>query len=533
MAVEPTLKRSLTLPMITLYGLGTTVGAGIYVLVGKVAGMAGLYAPIAFFIASLMAAFTAFSFAELAGRLPSSAGEAVYVHAGTGLRSLATLVGLLVITAGTVSSGAIVHGFVGYFHEFIAAPDWLIIVAVVLVLGAIAGWGITESVLVACLITRVEIGGLLAIIGGGFDRFPEVVARLPEFLPPIEAHAWLGILFGAVLAFYAFIGFEDMVNVAEEVKNVRRNLPLAILITLGITTLLYILVSVLAIMALPVAELAASDAPLARLFEATTGASSAPISFIAIVAVLNGALIQIIMAARVLYGLSARGWLPARLGRVHGFTRTPLFATVLVTALWLPLTTLAETTSVVTLTIFALVNFSLLRIKRKGPAPASIRTVPAWVPLLGFLVSAGFVLFRLTGGFGAGGLFLRSSGDTHAPFGMQPFDRVLIEPDFLEHRAAVRAQGRRLHGAVLVRERFRTHHMGKRQAAHAGLCPPSKQPTCGHLRIGEEGLKIVHRRMEHVGRRQRRGPFGGRLLNKARFEQWQQLGLVRQAAIGA
>ncbi|MGB1546957.1 MAG: APC family permease [Alphaproteobacteria bacterium] len=400
MTAEPTLKRSLTLPMITLYGLGTTIGAGIYVLVGKVAGEAGLYAPAAFIVASLMAAFTALSFAELSGRFPISAGAAIYVHAGIGLQSLATLVGLLVVTAGIVSSGAIIHGFVGYLHEFIAVPDWLIIVAIALLLGAIAGWGITESVLTAALITLVEIGGLLAIILGGYDRLPEAVTRFPEFLPPFEGAAWLGILAGAVLAFYAFIGFEDMVNVAEEVKDVRRNLPLAILLTLGVTTLLYLLVCIIAIVTLPASELATSEAPLARIFEETTGMSSTPISLIAIVAVLNGALIQIIMASRVLYGMACRGWLPVHLSRVHALTRTPLVATAFVTGvlivltLWLPLATLAEATSVVTLIVFTLVNVSLIRIKRREPVPADIWTAPLWVPFLGALISGGFVLFR-------------------------------------------------------------------------------------------------------------------------------------------
>lgn len=402
-ARSPTLKRSLSLPLITLYGLGTTIGAGIYVLIGKVVGVAGLYAPLAFFIAALLAALTAFSFAELAGRLPFSAGEAVYVRNGTGSRRLATLVGLMVVTAGLVSCGAIVHGFVGYFHEFVAVPNWVLIVSIALVLGALAAWGITESVSIAAFITLVEIGGLFFVIGGGIEIFPQAITHLPEFFPPFEGGVWLGVSSAAMLAFYAFVGFEDMVNVAEEVKNVRRNLPLAILLTLGITTLLYIAIAIVAVVALPPSELAASNAPLSRLFELTTGLPSGAISLIAVLAVLNGALIQIVMAARVLYGLAAQGWIPRTLSRVHPLTRTPLLATGLITALlmgltlWLPLTTLAETTSVVTLGVFALVNFSLFRIKRTTPAPVGIWTVWPWVPPLGCVASLGFVLFHLFG----------------------------------------------------------------------------------------------------------------------------------------
>jgi amino acid transporter len=393
-----TLKRSLSLPLVTLYGVGTTIGAGIFVLVGKVAGAALIYAPVSFLLAAVLAGFSAFAFAELSARYPQSAGEAVYVYQGLGSRRLALAVGLLVVLAGVVSCATIANGFVGYVKLFIGLPDAVVLVAVVAVLGLIAAWGIAESVMLAALITLLEIGALVVVIWVGRDSLAELPARLPELIPPLSGGVWLGIVSGAVLAFYAFIGFEDMVNVAEEVKDVRRTLPRAIILTLVITTLIYLALTVVAVLALPVQELSASEAPVALIFERASGSSAAVISVIAIVAVLNGALVQVIMASRVL--LSARAWLPEVLARVNPVTHTPIVATVLVTALTLafaltlPLVTLAQATSFVTLVIFAAINLALWRIKGRGAAPPGIRVYPRWICLCGFLASLGLASFQ-------------------------------------------------------------------------------------------------------------------------------------------
>jgi amino acid transporter len=206
---------------------------------------------------------------------------------------------------------------------------------------------------------------------------------------------------GTLLAFYAFIGFEDMVVVAEEVKQVKRNLPMAILITLAITTCLYLLIMISAIFALSVDELAASEAPLAKIYEHYSGGSSTIISVIGMFAIINGALIQLIMAARVLYGMSSRGQLPAFLCRVNPYTRTPLLATLVVTGIVLTLAvagrlaTLAEMTSIIMLTVFTAVNLALLRIKQRQPVTDAVFVFPYWIPLLGFLICSGLVLFEL------------------------------------------------------------------------------------------------------------------------------------------
>ena len=151
--LEPQLRRTLSLPLLTLYGLGTTIGAGIFALIGKVAGNAGLFAPLSFLVASLLAAFSALSFAELSARFPRAAGEAVYVREGLRSHRLALAVGLLVAVSGTVSAAAIVNGAVGYVHEFVGLPGVVIIIGIVLALGLAAAWGIRESVTLASLLT--------------------------------------------------------------------------------------------------------------------------------------------------------------------------------------------------------------------------------------------------------------------------------------------------------------------------------------------------------------------------------------------
>jgi basic amino acid/polyamine antiporter, APA family len=390
---QPELRRVLTLPLVVLYGMGTTVGAGIYVLVGATAGRAGIYAPAAFLIAALVMTPTALSFAEFVGRQPVSAGEAAYVRKGFGSRLVSLIVGLLVVSAGVVSAAAVSIGSIGYLQQFLSAPQAILIPIVILILGAIAAWGILESVAMAALLTVIEIAGLMFVIGAGIVSDPTVVTKFPTTIPlTLEAATWAGIASGALLAFYAFIGFEDMVNVAEETQNPARILPQAIFITLAATTVLYVLVSAIAVLSVPIETLAAAPAPLSLLFRELTGASPTLISAIAIVAALNGGVIQIIMASRVLYGLSRQGSLPAALGVVNPVTATPVRATlivvaaVLILAMLFTLEGLAEATSRITLIIFALVNVALINVKRRRePAPAGTFVVPVWIPVLGVL----------------------------------------------------------------------------------------------------------------------------------------------------
>ncbi len=395
------LKRSLSLTLTTLYGLGNILGAGIYVLVGKVIAHAGLFAPLSFLIASLLACLTAFTYAELSARYPLSAGEAVYVQQGLGIRTVSALVGLLIIFAGMVSAATILRGFTGYLQVFVPVPEIAAILVLVVALGGLAAWGITESVMVAALITVLEIVGLLMII---VVATPDMLTGqgLPtDFSPLLEGSAWYGIFAGGFLAFYAFIGFEDMVNVAEEVREPRRNLPRALLLSLAIASVLYFLVALAAISSVPASLLAGSDAPLADLYQYVTGQEPVVITLIGMFAVINGALIQIIMASRVCYGMSRQRWLPSMFARVNALTRTPLLATAVVSlvvlglALWFPIETLAKATSYFLLLVFSLVNLSLWRLKRGGDQPAGILQVPVWVPAAGFVASFLFVVIQV------------------------------------------------------------------------------------------------------------------------------------------
>jgi len=380
------LRRSLSLPLITFYGLGTILGAGIYVLVGKVAGVAGVFAPLSFGLAAVTAALSAFTYMELCSRHPLAGGAAIYTQQGFGLRWLSIVVGLLIVLSGLVSAATISKGFVGYFHIFLEAPEALVVLGAVLALCLLAIWGIAQSVTAAAVATLIEVGGLILIIIVAYGSMATTSEPVASLMPPMEDIAWQGVFLGGFLAFYAFIGFEDMVNVAEEVKEPERNMPRAILLAIAISTVLYLAVSLAAVMTLSLEELSASGAPLALMFEQSTGASPKVMGAIGLFAVINGALIQIIMAARMLYGMSREGWLPKGIGKVHPVTQTPILATILVSiavlvlALVLPLVTLAKVTSFAVLAVFATISVALIRLKRRGPPAAGVYTVPMWVP---------------------------------------------------------------------------------------------------------------------------------------------------------
>jgi amino acid transporter len=395
------LRRSIGLPLLLFYGLGNIIGAGIYVLIGKVSGEAAMYAPVAFLVASVVAGFSAFSYSEMSARYPLSAGEAVYIEEGFHLKNLSRLTGLLIAMAGMVSAATISRGFYGYFYAFFQAPEILVITAVILFLGLLTIWGISQSVGAAAFLTVIEISGLLLIIWAGKEVLSTAPAHVEELLPPLQSSVWTGIIFGGFLAFFAFIGFEDMVNIAEEVKNPQRTLPAAILLALFFATLVYASVSLIAVLALDPATLSESKAPLADLLSATSDIDPRVISSIGMFAIVNGALIQIIMASRIFYGMAKKGWIWSGLAKVSKKTRTPVVATWLVIvivlnlALWFPLEALAKGTSYLILIVFALVNASLISIKWSKPPAVGIINVPIWVPVAGFFSSVSLALFQL------------------------------------------------------------------------------------------------------------------------------------------
>ncbi len=389
---KPTpLLRTLSLTQITLYGIGTILGAGIYVLVGEVANIAGSYMPLAFVLAALVVSFSAYSYGHLSRLYPVSAGEPVYVQQAFSLKGLSTLVGYAIVFAGIVSAATIARGFSGYFAVFFELADALTISLLIILLTAIAAWGVKLSVSVAIITTLLELLGLALVIYAGADKVPALFSNPDSPLIPTNLSA------GAFLAFYAFIGFEDMVNMAEEVKQPEKNMPRGILMALVTACLLYFIVTLCALAAVPLQDLATSKAPLVLVVEQNTAIPIALMTSISIVAVVNGALLQIIMASRVLYGMAKKGMAPGFLATVHPRRQTPLSATFLVgtlvlsAALLAPLVTLAQATSGTILCIFTMVNLALLRLnwrdqRRHFPALA--------IPACGAVICIAFLLLQ-------------------------------------------------------------------------------------------------------------------------------------------
>lgn len=402
---EVRLRRVLSTPRLTLYGIGTILGAGIYVLVGEVAGKAGMAAPIAYLLAAAIALLSGLTFAELAARHPVSAGEAAYVDEAFSLRWLTIAVGWTVVFTGVVSAATLISGFVGYLAVFVELPPFVVITFLALAMGALAAWGVAISATAAAVITVIEAVGLLLVIGLSADALAGLPARWHEFVPEPGAGAWLGIGWASVLAFYAFIGFEDLVNLAEEVKQPERAMPVAIIASLIVATLFYVVIAVLAVLVMTPGELGASDAPLADTL-ARQGHSPVVISLISLFAIVNGALVQLIMASRVLYGLAGRGKAPRIFCRVHPGTRTPIVATAVATgiiwlaALALTVVVLAQLTSAAILAVFAAVNLAAIRLKRRSPPPPGAPEYPIAVPVAGFALCLVLIAVQAALGFG-------------------------------------------------------------------------------------------------------------------------------------
>ncbi len=393
------LRRTLGLPLLTLYGLGNILGAGIYVLIGKVAGFAGTSTTLAFVVAMVTAAVTAFSYMELAGRYPVSASVSVYLHRAFGKRWLSTVIGLAMVGGGVASAAALAQGFAGYLRAFVPVSTLVSSVGLLMLLGAIAIKGIGESATAAAALTGLEVLGLVLVIWFGRRAFGEVEPATVLAIDPAVGVG--GLVAGAFLAFYAFIGFEDMVNVAEEVKNPSRTMPLAILFALLASTVLYLLVVVVATALVPPADLAASEAPLTLVFERSGAHHGQVLSVIGLIAAMNGVIVQIVMGSRILYGLAQEGWIHRGFGRVHRSLRTPVRATLAVLAamvagtVLLPLVSLAQLTSLLVLIVFTLVNASLIVIKRRHPEHGGYIDVPTAVPYLGVALCLGTVGFQV------------------------------------------------------------------------------------------------------------------------------------------
>ena len=232
------------------------------------------------------------------------------------------------------------------------------------------------------------------------DAFVQLPERWPALVLATDSMAWTGVLLAAFLAFYAFIGFEDMVNVAEEVIQPQKTLPRGIIIALVVTTVFYFVVALVSVLVVKPEMLAQQEAPLAYIYQQMTGREPWLISLIGVTSIINGVLIQTVMASRILYGMSRSRWLPNWLGVVHPRTRTPINATLVVMlvilsfALLLPLLSLAKLTSFISLSIFSLINLALVRIKWRGELSPGL-SVPIWVPVSGFVCSLAFLGYQI------------------------------------------------------------------------------------------------------------------------------------------
>ena len=395
------LRRTLTTPLLVFYGIGVTIGAGIFALIGEVLRLAGDQAPLSFLLAGIIAGMTGLSYALLARVFPRAGGEAVFVHNGLGPLA-ARYAGYGVVATAIISSAVISIAFSGYLAVFIQVDPAVIIIALIVVLTGIAAIGIIESVIFAAIITVAELGILLLIAGAGAPLLIERPELFATSFIPANAVAMSGILSASLLAFFAFIGFEDIENMAEETQNPSYVLPRAIFWTLGITIIVYLAISLVAVAAPNRAALLNSDAPMAVLFESLTGFDGKPVAAVAAIAMINGVLIQIIMAARVLYGMSNEGLAPSMLGKVNAVTRTPLRATILVAvsiavlALAFPIGRLAAITSIITLSVFAMVNLSLALIGKRHE-DALLKRYRLW-GYAGAALSIGLIIYNVQSG---------------------------------------------------------------------------------------------------------------------------------------
>lgn len=394
------LKRIFGLPTLVIYGVGDILGAGIYAVIGKIAGLSGTLVWASFSVAMIVAAFTALSYAELGSRFPQSGGVACFVHRAFRINWLSVLVGWLMFCTCLVSMATLSKSFAGYLNAFAPAiPAWLIVLVLFSVLALINFRGMKESSALNIVCTSIEVTGLLIVILVAVLFLGGDGAANPAAIPNEQAIGWTAVVQGAALAFYAFIGFEDIVNVAEEVKNPERNVPRAILIALAIAGIVYIIVSWLALQVLNPSELAGSEAPLLDVVRrAEPNFPQVIFTIIALFAVLNTTLLNFVTASRLLFGMSREGLLPAWLGKLHRRRATPYrtFLVILPIAIFLSLSGtlefLAGTTATLILAMFCLVNLSLLLIKRRDPETNGFK-VPYVIPAIALVFDVVLVAF--------------------------------------------------------------------------------------------------------------------------------------------
>jgi basic amino acid/polyamine antiporter, APA family len=404
---HPDLKRGIGPWLLLFFVLGDIVGAGIYALVGEVGALVGGAIWAAFLAAFFLAIFTASSYAELVTKYPRAGGSATYVNNAFRNPFVSFMVAFAVMASGITSACTLTLAFSGdYLAQFISVPIIGAALVFMVLVGLINFYGISESVRINVILTCVEITGLVLIVvigaaalaGGHGD--PGRAFEFKEGTSVLTA-----LLAGTVLAFYALIGFDDSVNVAEETQHPSRNYPRAIFGALLLAGFIYLLVTFTASMVVPTATLADSSGPLLEVVKA--GPIAIPTQLfaaIALLAVSNGALINMIMASRIIYGMGDQGVMPTVFSRVHPGRRTPWVSIIFTTVIALlvliaigrndeALATLGSTTVVLLLIAFVMVNIAVLVLRQDEVGHEHFRT-PTIFPILGAVVAAGLLIYQ-------------------------------------------------------------------------------------------------------------------------------------------
>ena len=404
---HPDLKRGIGPWLLLFFVLGDIVGAGIYALVGEVGALVGGAIWAAFLAAFFLALFTASSYAELVTKYPRAGGSATYVNNAFSSPFVSFMVAFAVMASGITSACTLTLAFSGdYLAQFISVPIIGAALVFMVLIGCINFYGISESVRINVILTCVEITGLVLIVVIGAAALSTGTGDPGRAFEFKEGTSVLtALLAGTVLAFYALIGFDDSVNVAEETQHPSRNYPRAIFGALLLAGFVYLLVTFTASMVVPTGTLADSSGPLLEVVKA--GPIAIPTQLfaaIALLAVSNGALINMIMASRIIYGMGDQGVMPTAFSRVHPGRRTPwvsiLFTTVIALLVLIAigrndeaLATLGSTTVVLLLIAFVMVNISVLVLRRDEVGHEHFRT-PTIFPILGAVVAAGLLIYQ-------------------------------------------------------------------------------------------------------------------------------------------
>jgi amino acid transporter len=387
-----------------MYGLGSMIGSGIYGLLGQAAAQVGNAVWLAFLIALAAALLTALSYASLGSRYPRAGGAAFFAERAYRWPLLSFVVGLAVVCAGITSvatqSRVFAANIAPLFGSSGSVTPWIAL-GFLLLLAGIVFRGIRESMWVNVGCTLIEAAGLLIVIAMGLRFWGDVdYTEVPATAP--DQNLWLTVLNGAVLTFFAFIGFEDTVNVAEECRNPQRTVPLGLILAMSLAAALYIAVSITAVSVVPWPELAAAASPLTEVIaRAAPGFPPIVFTLIAVFAVANTALVNYVTASRMIYGMAEQKLLPRSLGKVHPTTRTPHIAISALLLVLAPLAIfgtiadLAAATVLLLLIVFALVNGALVSLKRRPDESRGLFEVPLLVPALGGLICIALVVIRV------------------------------------------------------------------------------------------------------------------------------------------